>query len=276
MRPGVAGLVRLRARWPLRAEPAVVVLGWHRIDVDGGRLAIPPPLFARQLALLDGCRPRLPVTSIIEARDLLAAGQLRGRHVALTFDDAWADNHSHALGPLTRHRMPATLYAPSRLLGKPAYMTPAQLREMDAAGITIGAHSRTHRDLRTCSEGELESEVRGSKEDLEDLLSKPVTSFAYPAGLLNDRVIAAVAAAGFSSAVSSRPGSWLRRSKLLQIPRAFVEDFSDETFLAAARGGMSILRVLDAVKRQLPIAKPDEIKDLAEFMSSPHRTSDPR
>ena len=99
-------------------------------------------------------------------------------HLILTFDDAWADNHTHALGPLNRHRLPATLYAPSRLLGKPGYMTRSQLLEMDDGGVTIGAHSRIHPDLRTCSPSELESEV--NQEDLEDLLAKPVTSFAYP------------------------------------------------------------------------------------------------
>ena len=122
-------------------------------------------------------------------------GELGTRGVVLTFDDAWADNHANALGPLSRHGLPAMLYAPSRLLGRSGYMTRSQLLEMDAGGVTIGAHSRNHPDLRACSPHELESEIRGSKEDLEDLLGKPVTSFAYPTGLLDDRVVEAVRAA---------------------------------------------------------------------------------
>ncbi len=167
----------------------------------------------------------------------------------LTFDDAWADNHTNALGPLTEHRLPATLYAPSRLLGKPGYMTRAQLLEMAAAGIRIGAHSRTHADLPACSPSELESEVRGSKADLEDLLGQPVTSFAYPTGLLNDEVVAAVAAAGFALAVTSRPGWWRPTAHPLRIPRSFVEDFSDATFRAAIQGGLTALGPLDEIKR---------------------------
>jgi peptidoglycan/xylan/chitin deacetylase (PgdA/CDA1 family) len=179
VRPGVARAVRLRARWPLPIGPAVAVLGWHRIDTEGGSLAVPPRVFARQMAILVECRRQFPVVSLTEARTVLAE-ELRTRAVVLTFDDAWADNHANALGPLRRYGLPAMLYAPSRLLGRSGYMTRSQLLEMDAGGIAIGAHSRNHPDLRKCSPHELESEIRGSKEDLEDLLDKPVSSFAYP------------------------------------------------------------------------------------------------
>jgi len=226
----------------------VTVLGWHRVDVEGGRLAVPPSLFARQVELLSEYRRRCPVAHLDEVTSIFAVGQAATRHVVLTFDDAWADNHAHALGPLSEHHLPATLYAPSRLLGTRGYMTRSQLLEMDAGGLTIGAHSRTHPDLRACDPIELENEVRGSKEDLEDLLGKPVTSFAYPAGLANDRVRAAVTAAGFISAVTSQPGWWRPATPPLRIPRAFVEEFSDATFAAAIRGGLSALGPLDTIK----------------------------
>ena len=251
MRPAVARAVRLRGRWPLPAGPAVCVLGWHRIDVEGGRLAVRPGLFARQMEILDIRRRQFPVVHVEHARGVLAEGST-AHCVVLTFDDAWADNHANALGPLSQHRLPATLYVPSRLLGAPGYMTRSQLLEMDAEGVVIGAHSRTHADLRACDPAELESQVRGSKEDLEDLVAKPVTSFAYPAGLLNDRVVAAVSAAGFATAVTTRPGWWRRTTEDLFIPRGFTEDFTEATFRAATRGGLSILRPLDAINRLAP------------------------
>jgi peptidoglycan/xylan/chitin deacetylase (PgdA/CDA1 family) len=252
VRPAVARTVRIRARWPLPVGPAAAVLGWHRIDVEGGRLAVHPAIFSRQAEILAAERDKFPVVPIEQARAMFAAQKRHARCVVLTFDDAWADNHAHALGPLRRHHLPATLYAPSRLLGRPGYLTRAQLLEMDAAGITIGAHSRTHADLRVCSPNELEQEVRGSKEDLEDLIGKPVTSFAYPAGLLDNGVVAAVASAGFTCAVTSRPGWWRPTTETFRIPRGFAEDFSDATFLAAMRGGLNVLGPLGALKRLGP------------------------
>jgi len=247
----VATAVRLRSRWPPPAGPAAAVLGWHRVDVEGGRLAVPPPLFARQMEIVAQHRRRFPVVDIDHARAALTAGAAGAHRVVLTFDDAWADNHANALGPLSGHRLPATLYVPSHLLGTPGYMTRTQLLEMAACGITVGAHSRTHADLRACGPGELEGEVRGSKVDLEDLLGAPVTTFAYPAGLLNDAVVAAVAAAGFTSAVTTRHGWWRATSQPLRIPRGFVEDFSDATFRAAVAGGLHVLGPLGAIKDQI-------------------------
>jgi peptidoglycan/xylan/chitin deacetylase (PgdA/CDA1 family) len=249
VRPAVAVAVQVRAGWPLPVGPAVAVLGWHRVDVEGGRLAVPPAVFTRQMDILGENRKHVPVVPLEQVSAVLAAGEFHARGVVLTFDDAWADNHANALGPLSRNNLPATLYAPSHLLGQPGYMTRTQLLEMDAGGVTIGAHSRTHPDLRACGSRELECEVRGSKEDLEDLLGKPVTSFAYPTGLMDDRVVAAVASAGFTSAVTSRPGWWRPTTAALRIPRGFVEGFSDATYRAAVRGGLNVLGPLDAIKR---------------------------
>jgi peptidoglycan/xylan/chitin deacetylase (PgdA/CDA1 family) len=256
VRPSVACAVRVRARWPLPLGPAAAVLGWHRVDVEGGGLAVSPARFARQMAMLDQHRQHIPVVPVDQAGNFLASARDRSRRVVLTFDDAWADNHTNALGPLSQHHLPASLYVPSRLLGQPGYMTRSQLLEMDDAGVTVCAHSRTHPDLRACTAAELEHEVRGSKEDLEDLLAKPVTSFAYPTGLTDERVQAAVAAAGFTSAVTTDPGWWRPVTKPLEIPRSFVQNFSDTTFLAAMAGGLNVLGPIGTLKRLMTRAGP--------------------
>jgi len=254
MRTAVARAVRARALWPLPRGPAATVLGWHQVNMGGSALAVHPETFSRQMDILATERDRFLVASIDQVTAMLTDAQQHARYVVLTFDDAWADNHAHVLGPLVRYQMPAMLYAPSRLLGAPGYMARTQLLEMAASGVTIGAHTRTHPNLRTCSANELEQEILGSKQDLEDLVGKPVTSFAYPTGLLNDQVVAAVAAAGFTSAVTTRPGWWRPGTRPLQIPRAFAEDFSDATFRAAIRGGLNLKRQLQEIKRVVPAA----------------------
>jgi peptidoglycan/xylan/chitin deacetylase (PgdA/CDA1 family) len=255
MRPVLQRLARAWAHWPMPREPAVAVLGYHRVDDDGSPLAVGTARFARHMAMLDTEREHRPVLDLDEALTRLARGTAPRRAVAITFDDAWADNHTNALGHLVEHRIPATLFVPSRQLDCPGRMTRAQLLEIAVAGVTIGAHSRTHADLTSCDDAELEWEVRGSRDDLEDLLGKPCTQFAYPGGYpggcLDARVRAAVATAGFRTAVTTVRG-WARVGMdPLAVPRNFVEDFDAATFAAAIRGGLNYLRAVEAAYARL-------------------------
>jgi peptidoglycan/xylan/chitin deacetylase (PgdA/CDA1 family) len=71
-------------------------------------------------------------------------------------------------------------------------MTAEDLRAWLARGIEIGAHTRTHPNLSSVDSITMESEVRGSRDDLiKDGLSP--TSFAYPYGIVDDRTRAVVA-----------------------------------------------------------------------------------
>jgi peptidoglycan/xylan/chitin deacetylase (PgdA/CDA1 family) len=240
--------VRASAGWQHPREPVVAVLGYHHISDQGGHLSVSPETFAQQMAALDGLRDELPVLALHEALQQLDDGSAPMQSVVVTFDDAWSDTHENALDVLVEHSIPATLYVPTTLLGREGFLTRVQLLEIVQAGIQIGAHTRTHRDLRGCSDTELDDEIAGSRNDLEDLLNTEVDTFAYPAGLHDHRVVAAVARAGFRSAITTRRGWLTARSDRLRIRRGIVEDFSVETFLAAAHGGLNILRAPDAVR----------------------------
>jgi peptidoglycan/xylan/chitin deacetylase (PgdA/CDA1 family) len=251
MRPVLQRVARAWAYWPLPLQPAVAVLGYHRIDDDGSPLAVGTRRFARQMAMLAAEQERHPILDLDDALAGLAAGTAPRRAVVVTFDDAWADNHSNALEHLVERRVPATLFVPSRQLDLPGRLTTAQLLEIAAAGVSIGAHSRTHPDLTACGDAALEWEVRGSREDLEDLLGVPCTRFAYPAGHVDARVRTAVAAAGFRSAVTTVRGWTTAGVDTLTIPRNFIEDFDVATFAAALRGGLNYLRPIDAARARL-------------------------
>jgi peptidoglycan/xylan/chitin deacetylase (PgdA/CDA1 family) len=251
LRPTLQWMARAWARLPLPHDAAVAVLGYHRVDDDGDPLTVSTRAFLVHMAVLDAERDRQPVLDLVDAVDRLTAGTAPRRGVVVTFDDAWADNHTNALGPMIERRVPATLFVPSRLLGTTGRLTRTQLLEMTAAGVTVGAHSRTHADLTTCTDAELEREVRGSREDLEDLLGVACSCFAYPNGRLDPRVRAAVAAAGFHTAVTTVRG-WARTTMdPLRVPRNFVEDFDAATFTATLRGGLNYLRPLEVARARL-------------------------
>jgi peptidoglycan/xylan/chitin deacetylase (PgdA/CDA1 family) len=251
VRPTLQRVARAWAHWPLPRDEAVAVLGYHRVVDDDEPLAVSSRTFLLHMAVLEAERERQPVLDLDDALTRLAAGTAPRRAVVVTFDDAWADNHTNALGPLIEHQLPATLFVPSRLLDTPGHLTRDQLLEIAAAGIRVGAHSRTHTDLTACSDAQLEREVCGSRQDLEDLLSQACTRFAYPNGRVNARVRAAVAAAGFRTAVTTVRG-WTRANvDPLCIPRNFTEDFDAATFTAVLRGGLNYLRPVDALRARL-------------------------
>ena len=62
-------------------------------------------------------------------------------------------------------------------------LSTAELREIAAAGHTIGAHTHTHPVLTSLPRAAAEEEIRVSKEELASLLGGPVHHFAYPFGM---------------------------------------------------------------------------------------------
>jgi peptidoglycan/xylan/chitin deacetylase (PgdA/CDA1 family) len=77
-------------------------------------------------------------------------------------------------------------------------MKKEQILEMAASGLVeFGGHSMTHAKLTELAPPEMERQVQGCKASLEGLLGKPVLSFAYPYGFLNEAAKNAVARAGY-------------------------------------------------------------------------------
>lgn len=97
------------------------------------------------------------------------------------------------------------------------------LRELDAKGFGIGAHSVEHPILSHCTPEQAYREISESREHLEELLGSPVKSFAYPNGLpgkdFNAEHIEMVRRAGFTTALTTQRGSANAHSSLLQLPR---------------------------------------------------------
>ena len=61
-------------------------------------------------------------------------------------------------------------------------MTWDQIRSLARAGMDVESHSRSHRVLQTLSAGELQSELAGSRSEIEAQLGRPVRAIAYPVG----------------------------------------------------------------------------------------------
>jgi peptidoglycan/xylan/chitin deacetylase (PgdA/CDA1 family) len=175
-------------------------------DSLGAALSVAPSDFAAQMDWLaqSGYHP-------ITLDDLYAflsgARGLPSRPIVLTFDDGYADFYYAALPVLRSHDFKAVTYVVSGFMGRPGYMSSAQVAEADRTGIQIGSHTVDHPNLTRQSFGSLGYELAASKQSLEQLLGHPVLSFCYPSGRFNPRVMSAVQAAGYQDATTTQFGS---------------------------------------------------------------------
>ena len=110
------------------------------------------------------------------------------------------------------------------------YMAPEQIVEA-AQIVEIGSHTINHDPnliaLRRRNPGAYWAEIVASKQQLEALLGRPVTSFASPASVYDDTLIADVAGAGYAVAVMTAPDqkrvpTGMAVEDRFQIPRARV------------------------------------------------------
>lgn len=199
---------------PLSTRQAAILL-YHSVGDDFNPLRVRFRDFERQMAYL------AERFEVIGLRELLAwiNGERAAPHkplAVLTFDDGYLDNHELVKPLLLRLGLPATFYVTTSLLAgtsPPAWGPPLpmmnweQVRALASDGFTVAAHTLTHPDLTRVSDAALDRELRDAKACLEAELRCPITDFAYPSGYFNDTVREHVRSAGYTTAVTTIPGT---------------------------------------------------------------------
>jgi peptidoglycan/xylan/chitin deacetylase (PgdA/CDA1 family) len=213
------------------ARLKLLVLCYHSVSTSWPHaLSVPPDAFRRQVRAV--AQARLPPVTAGE----LADGARRGVHV--TFDDAYADVLG-ILPLLDELNLPTTVFAATAFAdeGRPldvpelaadaaarpealATMTWDQLRELAEGGVEVGSHTVSHPHLTELSDGELDRELRDSRERIADVLGRSARLLAYPYGEHDARVHAAARRAGYAAAFAQWPGSSIRNDYAL--PRVSV------------------------------------------------------
>jgi peptidoglycan/xylan/chitin deacetylase (PgdA/CDA1 family) len=217
-----------------RLARGVPVLLYHAFGDDENRFVVSARVFARQLRVLSLLGWRL--IDYDEYATTLAAGTLPPpRTAVLTIDDGYRDNAEIAAPILERHGFAASIFLVSGRLGKDndwSSDAPLQGRPMlsadDAArlvarGVGIGAHTVTHPPLPDCDDDALVEEIAESKRSLEAALARPVRTFAYPYGRVDERTVEAVRRAGFVSACTTEPRLARPDDDPFLVPRIEIE-----------------------------------------------------
>jgi peptidoglycan/xylan/chitin deacetylase (PgdA/CDA1 family) len=118
---------------------------------------------------------------------------------------------------------------------RPGYraVSPEELLALAGGGLVeVGAHTMTHPALAAHPANVQRQEIRQSKAGLEEVLGRPVTSFAYPYGTAADytaETVAILRELGFGCGCAVRAGLVDRTTDRLQLPRFVVRDWDGET-----------------------------------------------
>jgi peptidoglycan/xylan/chitin deacetylase (PgdA/CDA1 family) len=173
----------------MAARADVPVLCWHQIRsataADSARdrqYIVSPKALAAQLDALDRAGYHA-----IRAEALVghvARGtKLPSKPVLLTFDDGSAAQFTKALPLLRRHDFVATFFPMTVVLDKPGWMTSGQVRRLDRAGMTIGAHTYDHHAVPEYAGEDWDTQLVAPAAKLARIVGHPVRLFAYPFGL---------------------------------------------------------------------------------------------
>lgn len=177
------------------------ILTYHTVDASRSAISVDEEVFRRHAAWL--ASGAVHVCSLAE----LLAQPTEADAVALTFDDGFVTFVDRAWPLLRDHGLNATVFVVSDHAGgtnawggRAAAGIPTlplmgwdTLGRLAEAGVELGAHTRTHRDLRGASPAELEDELEGSAERIACETGRRPSSFAYPFGLVDAAAAAAVA-----------------------------------------------------------------------------------
>lgn len=93
-----------------KAKPAAVILMYHRISdtsIEPNWLAVSPANFTAHMQYLKLAFNTMRLTDLVES---IKDGSLPDRSVAVTFDDGYSDNVTHALPVLESAMVPATIF----------------------------------------------------------------------------------------------------------------------------------------------------------------------
>jgi peptidoglycan/xylan/chitin deacetylase (PgdA/CDA1 family) len=216
-------------------EFGIPILMYHRVATAGPlgleRFRVDPTLFDEQLsALRDYGYSTVGITDGVEA--LSERENPTEKPIIITFDDGYRDFLT-ALPSLQKYLFAATVFLVAARIGGFAdwdkcygkttpLMSWSEILEIAGEGIELGCHSLTHRPMTEMNYSDLLRDTRQARKILELGLEKSITHFAYPYGAENKIVRSAIAALGFSSAVSCRPAVARFGDEILCLPRIEV------------------------------------------------------
>lgn len=224
----------IRMRTPDYVPPAaenrassgtVSILMYHEIGDGPNSLYVRERDFKEQMQYL--WENQYQVVNMSEAVRRLENQENLEKVVVLTFDDGYVTFYDQVWPVLKEYNFSATVYVITKNCeGNPDYLSWEQLQFLQANWMEVGSHTKNHPDLKTISTASLVSEVKGSRDFIEEHLIYPCRDFCYPSGAYNKEVVQVVRDAGYRSAVTVVYGKASRQNDPYLMPRLRIPRYA--------------------------------------------------
>ncbi|GAA4313591.1 polysaccharide deacetylase family protein [Nibribacter koreensis] len=188
------------------ARPQVPILCYHQIrewtSKDGkvGKdYIVKPAEFKAQMKMLadSGYNTILPD----QLYAYLTEGKpLPSKPIMLTFDDTKLDQYTVAKPVMEKYGFKGVFFLMTVSIGRPNYMTKAQIKELSDQGHVIGSHTYDHHNVKKYEAKDWITQIEKPTKQLEAITGKPIRYFAYPFGLWRPEAIPELQKRGFAAA----------------------------------------------------------------------------
>jgi peptidoglycan/xylan/chitin deacetylase (PgdA/CDA1 family) len=196
----------------LNKSSVVSILGYHDFrDRGGSPMLIAAPKFRAQMqAIKDSKIPVIPFSEMMAWKR--GEKNIPEDAIVITMDDGWEGVYTYAYPVLREFGFPFTIYLYKNYVGGAGRsMSWEQIKEMMQHGCEVGSHSVSHaslksppKNLKTDADKQqwVLSELKDSRDFLEQNLHIKCLSFAYPYGNFDDAVLETGLQIGYESLVT--------------------------------------------------------------------------
>lgn len=185
--------------------------------------------FAAHIAeLRTGGYTVLPLPDIVAA--LKDGSALPDHALAITIDDAYRSVYSEAWPRLREAGLPFTVFVSTDAVdqGQAGMMTWEQVRELAAAGVTIGHHGAAHAHMAGRTEQSNADDIAKATRRFVAELGAAPRIFAYPYGEYSLNLRDTIVAANFDAALGQQSGGSYHGADMFTLPRfALNEKYGD-------------------------------------------------
>lgn len=261
----------------LNKSSVVSILGYHDFRERGGSpMMIAAPKFREQMqAIKDSKIPVIPLEDVMAWKR--GEKNIPEEAIVITMDDGWEGVHQHAYPVLKEFGFPFTIYLYKKYVNIGGRsLTWAQIKEMMEHGCSVGSHSVSHENMKkkprnaptdAAYQQWILTELKDSRDFLEQNLKIKCTSFAYPFGIFDDAIMETGLQIGYESLVTVNGQKVTWDSLNGKLGRYIVHGDSDTNFKLATsfRGRGDV----GANKFLLADAKNDKGEQLVQLTPKP-------